>query len=90
MDVYSAVNRITSSGFILGEDQRIGVMDALRAVTINTARMYFMEDSIGSLEVGKKADLAVLSDNPLTMKPEDLINLKVLSTFVDGELVYQA
>lgn len=90
MDVFSAVNRVTSSGFILGEDQRIGVMDALRAVTINTARMYFMEDSIGSLEVGKKADLAVLSDNPLTMKPEDLINLKVLSTFVDGELVYQA
>lgn len=90
MDVYSAVNRVTSSGFILGEDQRIGVMDALRGVTINTARMYRMEDRIGSLEKGKKADMVILSDNPLTMKPEKLNELKVVSTYVDGELVYQA
>lgn len=90
LDVYSAVNRVTSSGYVLGEDQRIGVMDALRGVTINTARMYRIEESIGSLETGKKADMAILSDNPLTMAPEKLNTLTVQATYVDGELVYQA
>ena len=90
LDVYSAVNRVTSSGYILGEDQRINVMDALRGVTINAARMYKLEDSIGSLEKGKKADMVILSENPLTMQAEKLNTLKVEKTYVNGELIYQA
>ncbi len=90
LDVFSAVNRVTSSGYILGEDQRINVIDALRGVTINAARMYKLEDKLGSLEKGKQADMIILSDNPLTIKPETIKDLKVLETYVAGECIYQA
>ncbi len=90
MDVYSAVNRRTSSGFVLGPDQRISVMDALRAVTINAARMYFVEDKVGSLEKGKLADLTILDQNPLKVDPEAIKDIKVSETIVGGETVYKA
>ena len=90
MDVYSAVTRLTSSGFVLGEDQRISVMDALRGVTINAARMYFLEDKIGSLEPGKLADMVILEKNPLDVAPETIKDIKVVETIVEGETVYKA
>lgn len=90
MDVYSAVNRLTSSGFLLGADQRITVTDALRAVTINAARMYFMDDKVGSLEKGKLADLTILDKNPVEVAPEAIKDIRVLETIVGGETVYKA
>lgn len=90
LDVYSAVTRLTSSGYVLGPDQRIGVMDALRGVTINAARMYFMEDKVGSLEVGKLADLVILSENPVTVDPTTIKDIEVLETIVGGNTVYKA
>ncbi len=90
MDVFSAVNRVTSSGFVLGEDQRIGVMDALRGVTINAARLYFLDDRLGSLEAGKLADLVILDRNPLDVPAAELRDLKVMETIVGGETIYRA
>lgn len=89
MDVFSAVNRLTSSGKVLGPDQRIGVMDALRGVTINGARMQRLENKIGSLEPGKLADLVVLDKNPLEIPPVELKNIVVEETIVGGKTVYK-
>lgn len=88
MDVFSAVTRITSSGKVLGPDQRIGVMEALRGVTINAARMYFMEKTLGSLEKGKLADLVILDADPTRVSPEKLKDIRVQETIVGGKSVY--
>ena len=63
--IWSPVERKTKTGVILGPDQRIDRMSALRAVTIDAAWQVFMDDDIGSIEAGKLADLVVLSGNPL-------------------------
>lgn len=89
MDVFSAVNRLTLTGFMLGPEQRIDVMDALRAVTINAARMHFEEKTKGSLEPGKLADMVILSADPLKVSRETIKDLKVLETIVGGKTVHR-
>lgn len=84
---HCAVNRTTSSGQVLGEDQRISVLSALRAQTIDAAWQVFQEDRRGSIEPGKVADLAVLSDNPIA-DSENLLDLSVTMTVRQGEVVY--
>jgi len=86
--VWSQVFRTTYGGEVLGPQQRIGVMDALRAVTIDAAWQVFQEDNRGSLEVGKYADLVVLSDNPVE-EPLTLRELVVEQTFIGGATVYR-
>ncbi|MCR9104849.1 MAG: amidohydrolase [Gammaproteobacteria bacterium] len=86
--VWSQVHRITYGGDVLGPQQSIGVMQALRSVTIDAAWQIFQEDNRGSLEPGKYADLVVLSGNPL----EDPINMRALKvdrTIVGGATIYQ-
>ncbi len=89
MDVFSAVNRLTSSGKVLGPDQRISVMEALRGVTINGAYMQRLEDKIGSLEKGKLADLVILDKDPTAVAPEAIKDIKVEETIVGGKTVYR-
>ena len=89
MDVFSAVNRITSSGKVLGPDQRIDVMQALRGITINAARMYFVEGKLGSLEPDKLADFVILDQNPAAVAPESIKDIAVLETVVGGQSVYR-
>lgn len=86
--VWSTVHRITHGGDVLGPQQRLGVMDALRAVTIDAAWQVFQEDNIGSLEPGKFADLVVLSGNPLE-NPIDMRDLLVDHTLVGGVTIYR-
>jgi predicted amidohydrolase YtcJ len=85
----SAVNRTTRSGFVLGPEQRLDPLTALKAMTLWSAYQYFEEADKGSLEVGKRADLVVLSDNPLTVARDKLIELDVVTTIKDGAVVYQ-
>ena len=89
MDVFSAVNRLTSSGKVLGPDQRISVMEALRGVTINAAYMQRLEDKLGSLEKGKLADLVILDKDPTAIAPESIKDIKVDETIVGGKTVYR-
>ncbi len=63
---HCAVNRITASGRQLGETQKISVLSALRAQTIDAAWQVFQEDTRGSIEIGKVADFAILSTDPRT------------------------
>jgi len=85
--VWSQVHRISYGGDVLGPEQRISVMDALRAVTIDAAWQVFQEDNRGSLEPGKYADLVVLSGNPLD-DPMAMRELEVERTLVGGATIY--
>ena len=88
--VWTAVNRVTRSGQTIGEDQKVGVYDALKGITINAAYAYFEEDSKGSIKAGKRADLVVLDSNPLKVDPMAIKDIKVLETIKDGVTVYTA
>ncbi len=87
--IWCAVNRITREGRVLGPSERITVLDALKAVTINGAYQYFEEDRKGSIVPGKLADFVILERNPLEVEPVELRNVRVLGTVKEGEWVYQ-
>jgi predicted amidohydrolase YtcJ len=70
---------------VLGPDERVSVDDAIRAVTINAAYEMFSDDKLGSLEVGKQADLVVLSANPRATPVQQIRNIKVKETWIDGK-----
>jgi predicted amidohydrolase YtcJ len=86
--VWSAVNRITRTGRVLGPQERITPYEALQAITINGAYMYFEEDSKGSLEPGKVADLVILDQNPLKVEPLAIKDIKVMETVKAGKPVF--
>ena len=88
--VWAAANRVTRGGIVLGEDQCVPVLDALKAITINAAYSYFEEDEKGSLKAGKKADLVVLDKNPLAVDKMDIKDIRVLCSIKEGEVLYQA
>lgn len=88
--LHSQVNRVTRSGKVLGPEQRVSVMDALKSITIHAAWTHFEEDRKGSLEPDKLADLVILDKNPLKIDPMALKDLKVLETIKEGKTVYRA
>lgn len=87
--MWCSVNRKTRTGQEIGTDQGITPYEALKAVTINPAYAYFEEDSKGTLETGKRADLVILDRNPLTVPTEEIKDIKVLVTIKDGERLYE-
>lgn len=86
--VWSAVNRITTSGKKLGPEERITPFEALRAITADAAWQYFEEDRKGTLEPGKLADMVVLSADPLALDPMKIRDIKVLETIKEGESIF--
>jgi hypothetical protein len=88
--VYSAVARTTVGGEAVGADQAISVEEALRACTHDAAASYFADDRLGTLEVGKLADVVVLGGDPFTTAPERLGEISVEMTLLGGEVVYDA
>jgi predicted amidohydrolase YtcJ len=79
------VTRVTRRGNSLGSDDlRISAFAALRAHTYEGAASLGREDDLGSLEVGKYADFAVLADDPLAVEPERIAEIRVLQTWVGG------
>ena len=87
--VATAVSRRTRSGAVLGPEQRIEPMRALRAVTIDAAWQHFEEVDKGSLEPGKLADLVILDRSPLE-DPDRIDEIQVLETIVGGRSVWRA
>lgn len=87
--VWCAVNRVSRSGVSMGEAERLTPLDALRAVTLWAAYQYFEEDKKGSIRAGKRADLIVLNDDPLTCDPKDINRLQVEETILGGETVFR-
>ena len=78
---------ICEEGKILGEEERVNVLDAIKAVTINAAYQYFEENTKGSIKEGKIADLIILDKNPLKVDLQELKNIKVLQTIKSGEII---
>jgi len=87
--VWTAVNRISTSGRIIGEKERISAMQALRAVTIDAAWQVFEEPDRGSIESGEYADLVILSANPLD-DPNGIRDIRVVETIIGGKTVYKS
>jgi predicted amidohydrolase YtcJ len=86
--LFSCVTRKTIKGKVLGTKEVVGVEDALSFYTSSAAIHCFMEDKIGSIEVGKYADLAVWNKNPLKCDTEELKELTCLKTLIEGKTVY--
>ena len=90
-NLYHMASRDTISDGVYGEDQKIASRPLLlKLVTINYAKLIGEEKTRGSIEPGKLADFAVLSDDFLTAKPEAIRDMKALSTWVGGREVYRA
>lgn len=88
LGIHAAVNRMSIKGQSVGENQCIGIMEAIRAYTWNGAYSSFEENSKGSIEVGKFADLVVLNDSILKVDKMDIKNVQVDLTMVDGKVLY--
>ena len=76
------------NGLILGAKQRVGLEEALRWVTTNAAKQVLMGDEIGSLEVDKNADLAISGDDLSKTRPENIDEVKVVGTWLEGREVW--
>jgi len=87
--IYGSVTRKSPSGEIIGGNQAIPVMDALRLYTINGAYASFEEDIKGSIEPGKLADFVILDKNILAVNPEEIKDIQVESTIVGGQCIYK-
>jgi predicted amidohydrolase YtcJ len=82
--MWCAVNRITSSGKVLGPDERLTSTEALQAATLGAAYQLRMADEVGSIPPGKRADFSVLEEDPLAVEPMALRNIKVWGTVLSG------
>ncbi|MCO6501108.1 MAG: amidohydrolase [Vicingus serpentipes] len=90
---YAAVVRKDAKGFPNHGYQKENALsreEALKGMTIWAAISNFEENEKGSLEVGKSADFVILNDDIMETKEEELLNVKVLQTFINGEMVFKA
>jgi len=87
--LYAAVTRKGMSGAVYAAEEAISMEEAIRAYTLTGAWLLFEEDVKGSLEAGKYADMIVLSDDLLSIDPEQIMDVEVEQTWLAGELVYQ-
>ena len=81
---WTAVNRVTSSGRRVSQDQRITVHDALRAITVDAARTLDLESELGTLAAGKVANFTLLGANPLEVDPMQLRDIAILGVVYRG------
>ena len=89
MVVWTAVNRKTRSGVLLGADERITPYQALQCITINAAHQYSEEKTKGSIKEGKLADLVILDQNPLKADPIKIKDIKVVETVKESKSIYK-
>ena len=87
--VWCAVNRLSKTGAVVGEGERISTLEAMKALTVNAAYQYFEEESKGTLEEGKLADLMILDRDPLETPPMELKDIQTLATIKEGSLLWK-
>lgn len=87
---WCAANRISMTGREIGPAEKIGLHDALYAVTMGAAYTLKLDDELGSIEVGKRADFAVLEDDPYELGAEGLKDVRVWGTVMDGKIYNNA
>ena len=86
--LWCAVERRTRSGAVLGAEQSISVMEALRAITIDAAYAHFEDDRKGSIVPGKLADLVILGADPMRVATADIQHIPVVETIKEGVAIY--
>ena len=84
LGIYAAVNRKGENN-----DQTISIEEAIRVYTLGSAHAEFQENVKGTITVGKLADIIILSDDIFSISPEEIPKTKVLTTIVDGKVVYE-
>lgn len=84
--MWCAVNRVTSSGRVAGPEQKVGAQEALRGVTIEAAYSLKLEDEIGSIEPGKRANFTILDESPLAVDPMKIKDVNVWGTVMEGQV----
>ena len=89
MMLWTAVNRISRAGAEIGPGQRVTPLEGLKAMTIWAAEQYGEDESKGSLEPGKRADLVILDKNPLKVDRMAIKDLRVVETIKDGKTIYE-
>jgi hypothetical protein len=89
MILWTTVNRVSRSGAIIGEDERLTPYEALKSITIWGAYQHFEEDRKGSLVTGKVADLVILDQNPLKIEPMKLKDIQVMETIKEGQTIFK-
>ncbi|MFA5064685.1 MAG: amidohydrolase [Dehalococcoidia bacterium] len=86
--IYAAVTRCAENGRYVVPSQAISALEALGLYTAGAAYSCFLEKELGTLAKGKLADLVMLSGDPLSADPEELKNIRVEMTLMDGKIVY--
>jgi predicted amidohydrolase YtcJ len=87
--IWSATKRVSRSGSIIGENERLTPYEALKCITEWSAYQHFEEDSKGTLTVGKLADLVIIDANPLKVDLENIKDIIVLQTIKEGKTVFE-
>jgi predicted amidohydrolase YtcJ len=87
--IWTATNRVSRSGKIIGKNERLTPYEALKCITEWSAYQHFEEDRKGTLEVGKIADLVILNENPLKSELNDIKDILVIETIKEGITVYK-
>lgn len=88
--MFAAVTRRSEGGQVLGGHQAVSMEEALRMYTVGAAAAALLERELGTIAPGKRADLVLLSDDPMAILPEGLLELRALLTIIDGEVVWEA
>lgn len=89
LGMYSAVARRTARGRSMGDEERVGRVEMIRLFTHNGTWLTGEEEIKGSIEPGKLADLAVLSEDLFTVPEERIRDLTVVMTVIDGRIVHR-
>ena len=87
--IYAAATRRAASGDVVFPNEAVGVDNALRMYTLGSAYASFQEHERGSIEAGKRADLALLDRDPMAINPEDIRNTRVVMTIAAGEVAWE-
>ncbi|MBX3418822.1 MAG: amidohydrolase family protein [Pirellulaceae bacterium] len=90
MMLWSAVNRVSRGGAVIGADQRVSPYEGLKSMTAWAAAQYDELDSKGTLEAGKRADLVILDKDPLQVDPLAIKDIKIVETIKDGTTIFPA
>ncbi|MGE7665167.1 amidohydrolase [Ureibacillus composti] len=90
LGIHAAVNRQSWNGQLVGENQKVSILEAIRGYTLNGAYASFEENIKGSIEVGKLADFVVLNESILNCDQDKIKDIQVELTIVDGEILFDA
>ena len=90
MAIQSMVTRKDLRGRVWGPSQRISVSDAMRICTVHGAYASFEEGIKGSITAGKLADFVILENDPHSVDPDEIVNIRVLQTVMGGQTTFEA